>query len=142
MRSVRSCVLMRRASAGASARAPRARRASPRTRSRRPPRWRSAPRPGNRRRARSRGNARRVLVVAVPPGVRRGLRVALRRVLPLLLAPERREVEVAPRAAERLVAALVDEVRAKDVVAVPHERVGPVPLADAEVHVEVAGDRV
>src|SRR6266446_2102916 len=37
-------------------------------------------------------------VVPDPPLVRRGLGVALRRVLPLLLAPERSQVEVAPRA--------------------------------------------
>src|SRR3712207_7423703 len=36
-------------------------------------------------------------VVPLPPHVGRGLRVALRRVLPLLLAPERREIEVVPR---------------------------------------------
>ena len=37
-----------------------------------------------------------VRVVVVPPLVRRGLRVALGRVLPLLLAPERGDVEIAP----------------------------------------------
>src|SRR5215210_4694557 len=50
-----------------------------------------------------------VLVVEVPPLVGLGLRVALGRVLPLLLASERGDVEVAPRAAHRLVSALVDE---------------------------------
>ena len=54
-----------------------------------------------------------VFVVPVPPLVRRGLRVALRRVLPLLLAPERSHVEVAPGAPHRLVAAAVDEVGAE-----------------------------
>src|SRR5215212_4997807 len=51
-----------------------------------------------------------VLVVQVPPLVRRGLRVALRRVLPHLLAPQGGDVEVAPGAAHVLVAAGVDEV--------------------------------
>src|SRR5512132_938085 len=76
-----------------------------------------------------------VLVVEVPPLVRRGLRVALRRVLPLLLAPERGDVEVAPGAAHVLIAAAVDEVGAEDVVAVADERVGAVPLGHAEVSV-------
>src|SRR5215218_5298329 len=39
--------------------------------------------------------------------------VALRRVLPLLLAPERRHVEIGPGGAHRLVAAAVDEVGAE-----------------------------
>src|SRR5215207_1158177 len=74
-----------------------------------------------------------VLVVQVPPLVRRGLRVALRRVLPLLLAPERRHVEVAPGAAHRLVAAVVDEVGPEDPVALADEGVRSVPLVHAEV---------
>src|SRR4051794_37669453 len=55
-----------------------------------------------------------VLVVAAPPRVRRALRVALGRVLPLLLATERRDVHVAPRAAEVFVAPIVDEVGPED----------------------------
>src|SRR6478752_5907756 len=51
-----------------------------------------------------------VLVVEVPPHVRLRLRVALRRVLPDLLAPERGHVEVGPGRAEGLVTAAVDEV--------------------------------
>src|SRR5215204_5500697 len=77
-----------------------------------------------------------VFVVPVPPLVRRRLRVALRRVLPLLLAPERSHVEVAPGAPHRLVAAAVDEVGAEDAVAVADERVRAVPLVNAEVGVE------
>src|ERR1700694_5867841 len=46
-----------------------------------------------------------VFVVPVPPCIRRGLGVALRRVLPLLLAPERSQGEVAPGAPHRRVAA-------------------------------------
>src|SRR5215204_4661956 len=57
-----------------------------------------------------------VLVVAVPPHVGLRLRVALRRVLPDLLAPERGDVQVVPGVAHLLVAALVDEVRAEDPV--------------------------
>src|SRR3712207_3113397 len=77
----------------------------------RPP-ARGAPRPAARRCARSPRGL--VLVVEVPPLVRRRLRIALWRVLPLLLAPERRHVEIRPGAAHRLVAALVDEVGAED----------------------------
>src|SRR5436305_8325303 len=47
-----------------------------------------------------------VFVVAVPPDVGLGLRVALRRVLPDLLAAERGDVEVGPGGPERLVAAI------------------------------------
>src|SRR5215213_412593 len=83
-----------------------------------------------------------VLVVQVPPAVGRGLRVALGLVLPLLLAAERGDVEVGPGAAHRLVAAAVDEVGAVHLIAVADERVRAVPLADAEIRVEVAGDRV
>src|SRR5207245_7626937 len=81
-------------------------------------------------------------VVPDPPLVRRGLRVALRRVLPLLLAPERSQVEVAPGAPHRLVAAVVDEVGAEHAVAVADERVRAVPLVHAEVGVEVVRDGV
>src|SRR5262245_62829221 len=77
------------------------------------------------------------LVVPGPPLVRRGLAVALRRILPSLLAPERGHVEVGPGVAHRLVAAAVDEVGAEDVVAVADERVGAVPLVLAEGGVEV-----
>src|SRR4051812_31957819 len=83
-----------------------------------------------------------VRVVVVPPLVRRGLRVALGGVLPLLLAAERRDVEVAPGGAEMLVAAGIDEVGAEDPVAVADEDVVPVPLVHAEVLVEIVRDRV
>src|SRR3954467_14110337 len=84
-----------------------------------------------------------VLVMAALPLVRRRLRVALRRILPRLLAPERRDVEVGPGAAHRLVAAVVDQVGAEDPAVVGAvEGVGPVPLVDAEVLVEVGGERV
>ena len=83
-----------------------------------------------------------VRVVVVPPLVRRSLRIVLRRVLPLLLTAERGDVEVVPRAPHLLVAAVVDEVGAKDPVALAKERVRAVPLVDIEVLVEVVGDRV
>src|ERR1044072_2522406 len=86
--------------------------------------------------------SRGVRVVVVPPLVRRRLRPAVRRVLPLLLAPERGDVEVAPGRAHRLIAARVDEVGAEDAVALADEGVVPVPLVDPEVPVEVVGDRV
>src|SRR4051794_8007629 len=88
------------------------------------------------------GRRRLVLVVQPPPLVRLGLRVALRRVLPLLLAAERRDVEVAPGRAHVLVAAVVDEVGPEDVVAVAQERVRAVPLIDVVVLVEIVGERV
>jgi hypothetical protein len=58
------------------------------------------------------------------------------------LASERREVEVCPGTAHRLVAAVVHEIRAEHAVARADERVGTVPLVHAEVGVEVVGDRV
>src|SRR5437870_1779360 len=77
-------------------------------------------------------------VVPDPPLVRRGLGVALRRILPLLLAPERSDIEVVPGAPHLLVTAVVDEVGAEEAVAVAGERVRAVPLVHAEVGVEVA----
>src|SRR5512132_3268940 len=81
-------------------------------------------------------------VMVVPPSVRRGLRVALRGVLPFLLAAERGDVEVVPGVPHLLVAAGGDEVGAEDPVALADKRVGAVPLVDVEVLVEVVGDRV
>src|SRR5262245_12712171 len=66
---------------------------------------------------------RDIAVVPIPPLVRRGLRVTLRRVLPRLLTPERRHVEVAPGGAHCLVAAAVDEVGAEHPLAVADEGV-------------------
>src|SRR5206468_7250951 len=77
----------------------------------------------------------RRLVVPDPPRIRLRLRVALRRVLPLLLAAEGGHVQVAPRAPEGLVAPAVDEVGAEHLVAITDERVRPVPLVDTEVDV-------
>src|SRR5918994_1289324 len=107
MRSVVFSVMCRApvgvAGAALSPRAPRGARRSPTG---------GFPPPAGGLRERSRALA--VLVVQVPPLVRRRLRVALGRVLPLLLAPERGQVEVAPGAPHRLVAAAVDEVGAED----------------------------
>src|SRR5712692_10565199 len=83
-----------------------------------------------------------VVVVPVPPLVRRGLGVTLWRVLPGLLTPERRDVEVAPGAPHRLVAAAVDEVCAEHLVTVAEEHVVAVPFIDAEVLVEAVCDGV
>src|SRR5204863_2795002 len=81
-------------------------------------------------------------VVPDPPLVRRGLWITLRRVLPLLLAPERSDIEVVPGIPHLLVAAVVDEVGAEHAVAVADERVRAVPLVHAEVGVEVVRDGV
>src|SRR5262249_16308569 len=81
-------------------------------------------------------------VVPLPPLIRRGLWIALRRVLPLLLAPERCDVEVVPSASHLLVAATVNEVRAEHAIVVMDERVRAVPLVHAEVLVEVVRHRV
>src|SRR3981189_2411136 len=62
-----------------------------------------------------------VTLVPVPPLVRSALGVALRRVLPRLLTPECRHVEVAPGSAHRLVAAAVYEVGAEHALAVADE---------------------
>src|SRR5215471_3283204 len=83
-----------------------------------------------------------VLVVPVPPAVRRGLRIALGRVLPVLLPSERGHVEVAPGAPQRLVAAVVDEVGAEHLVAVAEEHVRAVVLVHAEVGIEIVGNGV
>src|SRR5258705_8934141 len=83
-----------------------------------------------------------VVVVPVPPLVRWGLGVTLWRVLPLLLAPERSDVEIVPGAPHLLVAAVVDEVGAEHLVAIADERVRAVPLVHAEVRVEAVGDGV
>ena len=71
-----------------------------------------------------------------PPLIRRSLGIALRRVLPLLLAPERSDVEVVPGAPHLLVAAIVDEVGSEYAVAIVDERVCTVPFIHAEVLVE------
>src|SRR5213082_3616609 len=81
-------------------------------------------------------------VVPDPPLVRRGLWITLRRVLPLLLAPERSDIEVVPGIPHLLVAAVVDEVGAEHAVAVADERVRAVPLVHAEVGVEAIRDGV
>src|SRR6202158_5912763 len=70
-----------------------------------------------------------VVVVPVPPLVRRGLGVTLWRVLPSLLTAERRDVEVTPDGPHRLVAAAVDEVCAEHLVAVAEEHVVAVPFS-------------
>src|SRR5881398_1948511 len=76
-------------------------------------------------------------VVPDPPLVRRGLGIALRRVLPLLLTPERSDVEVVPGAPHLLVTPVVNEVGAEHVVTVADERVRAMPLVHAEVGVEL-----
>src|SRR5512133_3256877 len=83
-----------------------------------------------------------VAVVPVPPLVGRGLRIALGRILPLLLAAERRDIEVVPGASHLLVAAVVDEVGSVNLVAVAEEHVGAVPFADAKVGVKTVRDGV
>src|SRR5215831_20312953 len=74
-----------------------------------------------------------VVVVPVPPLVWRALGVSFWRVLPSLLTAERRDIEVAPGGPHRLVAAVVDEVCAKYLVAVADECIVAVPLVHAEV---------
>src|SRR5580704_11495130 len=82
---------------------------------------------------------RDVTLVPVPPLVRPALRISLRRVLPRLLAPERRHVEVAPDGAHRLVTAAVDEVGAEHALTIADERVVAVPLIHPEVSVKAVG---
>src|ERR1700726_1672653 len=83
-----------------------------------------------------------VTLVPVPPLVRSALGVALRRILPGLLTPERRHVEVAPGGAHRLIAAAVDEVGSEYALALADERVVAVPFIHSEVGVEAVGDGV
>src|SRR5438445_12706377 len=75
-------------------------------------------------------------VVPDPPLVRRSLGVALRRVLPFLLASQRSDVEIAPGAPHRLAAAVVDEIRSAHSVAVADQRVRPLPFVHAEVLIQ------
>src|SRR5262245_50384245 len=89
-----------------------------------------------------RSGAVAVAVVVIPPLIWRGLGIALRRVLPFLLATQRGQVEVAPGAAHHLVAASVDEISAKYMFAVADEGIGAVPLGYIEVGVEFVGQRV
>src|SRR6202034_1837251 len=77
-----------------------------------------------------------VIVMPVPPLVGWTLGIAGGRVLPRLLATERRRVEVTPGGAHRLVAAPVDKVGAKHPLALAKEHVMAVPLIHAEVGVE------
>src|SRR5512145_2387254 len=83
-----------------------------------------------------------VLIVAPPPLVRRALRPALRRVLPVLLAAERRQVEERPGTPERLDPASGREIRPKDRAAVAQEDAEAERLSlvggEPEVDVEVA----
>src|SRR5919198_6244303 len=89
-----------------------------------------------------RARLRAVFVVQPPPPIRRGLRIALGRVLPLLLAAKRGDVQVVPGAPHLFIAAAGDEVGAEDAIAVANEGARAVPLVDTEVGVEVVGDRV
>src|SRR5436309_12027730 len=94
-----------------------------------------------------------VFVVAAPPLVRLGLRVAGGGVLPVLLTAQRCQVEEGPHAAESLDAAGRREVGAEDTVAVAKKDAEAERLAvlvdvrlrrlrrDAEVDVEVARER-
>src|SRR6185437_14165027 len=77
-----------------------------------------------------------------PPLVWSTLGIAFWRILPRLLTPERRHVEVAPGGAHRLVAATVDEVGAEDAPVLLDERVVAVPLIHPEVDIEAIGDAV
>src|SRR5262245_46583522 len=69
-----------------------------------------------------------VVVVPIPPLVRRGLRVTRWRIFPFLLAPERRHVEVTPGAPHRLITAAIDKIGAEHLVAVADECIVAVPL--------------
>src|SRR5262249_8208053 len=60
----------------------------------------------------------------------------LRRVFPLLLTPERSDIEIVPSVPHLLVTAAVNEVRAEHAIAVAYERVCAVPLVHPEILVE------
>src|SRR6202522_2902334 len=85
---------------------------------------------------------RDIALVPVPPLVRAALGVAHRRILPRLLTPERRHVEVAPGGAHGLVATTIDEIGAEHAFAIADERVVAVPFAHPEVGVEAVDDGV
>ena len=84
-----------------------------------------------------------VRVVQAPPRVRRALRPAGRRVLPVLLAAERGQVEEGPDAAERLDAATPGRVGEEDAIAIAEEHVKGKILRRPQLALEVlAADRV
>ena len=87
-------------------------------------------------------SCRSVFVVAPPPHVRLGLRPALGRILPVFLPAERSDVEVGPKAPQKLVAAPGSEVGAKDLIAVAQEDAGARGFTlvgrHAEIRIEVA----
>src|SRR3954452_9624399 len=83
-----------------------------------------------------------VIVVPVPPFVRRGLRITLWRILPSLLTAERSDVEVAPDCSHRLVAAVINEVCVEHPVVVAEEHVVAVPFIYAKVLVETVSHGV
>src|SRR6185503_7443275 len=78
----------------------------------------------------------------VPPFVRRRLRITLRRVFPLLLPSQRGYVEIVPSVPHLLIAATVDEVGSKNLLAVADECIRAVPLVHAKVFVETIRDGV
>src|ERR1041385_1170000 len=57
-----------------------------------------------------------IVVVPVPPFVRRRLRITLRRVFPLFLPAKRSDIEIVPGVPHLLVAAIVDEVGPKNLL--------------------------
>src|SRR5689334_9962156 len=83
-----------------------------------------------------------VVVVPVPPLIRRCLWIALGRVLPDLLAAKRGDIEVTPRGPHGLVASIVNEVGAEHLVAIADEHVMAVPFIDAEIGVKAVRDRI
>lgn len=83
-----------------------------------------------------------VVVVPVPPFVRRALGIAFWRVLPSFLASKRRNVEIAPDGPHRFIATPIPKVGAKNPLAVVDEHVVSMIFVDAEVLVYAVGDRV
>ena len=61
---------------------------------------------------------------------------------PTALGARAGDIEIAPGRAQLLIAARVDEVRAEDLIALTDEGVVSVPLVDAEILVEVVGERI
>src|SRR5262249_21177674 len=81
-------------------------------------------------------------VMPVPPFIWRSFGITFRRILPHFLAAERREIEITPDSPHRLIAAIVDEIGAENLVAVPDESVVAMPFVHSKIFVEAVGDGV
>src|ERR1700722_467503 len=86
--------------------------------------------------------ARGVFIMQAPPTIGRAPLDALRRILPILLPPERRQIEEGPDAAQHLDAAPAGEIGTKQAVGATEENVKAKAAIHAEVGVEIIEGRI